>query len=131
MTPCITTRSRKPLLLLVRVENWLAQWLREALDMRQDTEVRDLLTARQELCRALSALLQSDLYGGPLKPGTRRFMRGFDLLRRVDDSLTLKLTEARARGSSESGEIWAARRTIRSLMSEVIESWEKSGHPRA
>lgn len=130
MTSCITHRSRKPLLLLAHVEKWLAQWLREALDMRQDTEVTDLLTARQELCRAMSALLQSDMYGGPLKPETRRFMRGFDLLRRVDDSLTLKLGEARARGSNESVEIWAARRTIRSLMSEIIESSKKSAHHR-
>ena len=33
----------------MRVEQWLAQWLREALDLRRDLEVAELLTARQEV----------------------------------------------------------------------------------
>ena len=118
MALCVSNRSEKPLLLLTRVQKWLSQWIREALDLREDTEVTVLLTARTEVWRLLSELLKS--YGGPSDPETRRRVRGFCLLSRVDDWLTYELVDARKMGSNESLGIWEARRTIRRLMPEVL-----------
>lgn len=130
MTSCVSTRAQRPLILLMRVENWLGQWSREALDQRRDIEATELLAVQNVIRRVTCELLQSESYGGPLAPETRRFARGSLLLLSVDEWLTSRLGEARANGSAESVELWAARRTVRSLLSEVIESWKKSNSER-
>src|SRR5260370_36283869 len=127
MMHCVTTRIQKPFPLQVRVEHWIGEWLREALDERRDVEVMELLIAQKAVRRVMRELLQSDLYGGPLDPEKVVRVRGFMLLTSVDSWLTDWLADARARGSSESMELWAARRTIRSLLSDVLESPKKSG----
>ncbi|SRR6266852_2667496 len=127
---CISTRSSKPLLLLMRAEHWLANWMRQALDNRWDLEVTELLEATKEVRRVACELIRSDLYGGPLHPDTKKFVRGSMQLMGVDAWLTRRLAEARASGSSESTELWAARRTIRELLSDVIESWKNSRQGR-
>lgn len=55
-----------------------------------------------------------------------RIQTSFTLLVRVEHWLGIWLRDALARGRSESVELWAARRTIRSLLSDVVESREKS-----
>src|SRR2546427_3030366 len=127
---CVSTRSSKPLLLLMRAEHWLANWMREALDSRRDFEVTELLAATKEVRRVACELIQSDLYGGPLDPSTRKFARGMMQLMGVDAWLTRRLAEARSFGSSESTELWVVRRTIRQLLSDVIESWKSSRQGR-
>jgi hypothetical protein len=128
---CVTTRIQKPFTLLVRVEHWLGQWLREALDERRDVEVMELLIAQKAVRRLMRELLQSELYGGPLDPEKVGWVRGFVLLTSVDTWLTSWLADARVRGSSESVELWAARGTIRSLLSELLEARKKSGGKHA
>jgi hypothetical protein len=126
MTPCVSTRTQKPLLLLTRLERWLAQQAREALDAKKDAEAAELSNARIEVCRLICALVQSEQYGGPVSPLTRQFMPGIELLSRVEDRLTQQLATARAGGSSESVELHAARRTVRGLLSEAFESWRQA-----
>jgi hypothetical protein len=130
MTSCVSARAERPFILLWHVENWLDHWLREALDASRDAEVMELSSAQDEVRRTMCGLLQSERYGGPLAPETRRFMRGIMQLQRVDEYLTRWLAEARAKGSSESVVLWTARRTVRSLSSEVIESWRQSRRER-
>jgi hypothetical protein len=98
--------------------------LREALDVSRDLEVAELLTDRQEVRRITCDLLQSDFYGGPIKRSRPRLTPRIELLIRVDERLTQRLAEARARGSSESVDIWAARRIVRAILAEVVEEWK-------
>lgn len=122
---CIRTRSSKPLLLLVRTEKCLSK--REALDDRRDEEAAQLLDAMQQIRRLACELIQSDLYGGPLLPGTKDFVRGSMKLMSIDTWLTHRLAEARARSSSaESQELRAAHRTIDRLLSDLLESWRRA-----
>ena len=123
---CVSTRSSKPLLLLIRTGHWIDYWIRDALDNGRDAEVTELFIAAQDIRRVSCDLIQSDLYGGPLHPETRNFARGLIQLMGIDSWLTNRLLEARARGTSESTNIWAARRTIRKLLSDVVESWRQS-----
>jgi hypothetical protein len=125
---CISTRSSKPLLLLIRVEQLLANRMREALEGRQDGETTELLKATQDMRRLVCELIQSDLYGGPRHPETSKFVQGSMQLMSVDAWLVRRLAEARASGNSESEALRAARRTIDKLLSEVTESWRNSKH---
>lgn len=127
---CISTRCSKPLLLLIRVEQLLANRMREALDDRRDGETAELLAATQGIRRLVCELIQSDLYGGPLHPETSKFVRGSMQLLSVDAWLVRRLAEARAGGSGESEVLRAARRTIDKLLSEVTESWRNSKQGR-
>ncbi|SRR6266404_6184414 len=126
MMHCVTTRIQKPFTLLSRVEHRLGQWLRKALNERRDVEVMDLLIAQKEVRRVMCDLLRSESYGGPLDSEKVGWVRGFVLLTSVDAWLTSRLADARVRGSGESTELWAARRTIRNLLSDVLESRKKS-----
>ena len=119
---CISNRSHKPLLVLTHVERWLTVWTRDALDSKQDSDAGELLSARKEVRRMARELLQSDLYGGPIAPETEDSVEGLLILCQVDDWLTRWLASARAKGNSESTELWSARKIVRDLMADVAKS---------
>jgi hypothetical protein len=108
----------------MRVEKWLAQWLREALDLRRDLEVAELLTARQEVRRIARDLFLSDFYGGPVKRSVPPLIPRIELLIRIDGRLTQGLIRKPARGSSESVDLWTARNIVRAMLAEVVEEWK-------
>jgi hypothetical protein len=110
----------------MRVERWLSQWMREALDQRRDLEATTLLEATQDVRRVICDLLQSDEYGGRLKPETRRFWQAVTMLMGANRWITRRIAEARASGSSEIAELRAARGTIQAILSDLFDSRRRS-----
>ncbi len=114
---CIS--GRKPLTLLIHVTQWLARWMREALNAHRDIEVMELWTAQTVIRRLICELLQS--HGGPSDPSVRAIV----MLIRVDVWLTHWLTQARTKGQAESVELLEARRTVRRVLYESLDSRRK------
>ena len=120
VTTCVSVRAGKAFTLVWHVDDWLTQWMREALDQGRDTEVADLFTASRDVSRVLRELV------GPIEPSTKKYMPGIHWLIRVDTRLTHRLGEVRTRGEAQCVELWTARRTVRNLMSELVEQWRES-----
>jgi hypothetical protein len=115
MNCCISRRGAKPLTLLLHVERWLNECLREAIESRRDAEALGLLAARDRVRRALQELLGPSPRAVPVA--------GLLMLIRVDARLTEKLAQVREkRRGLEAFELREAREIVRRLLAETAES---------